>query len=39
MLYYVVVMLSPFIHQENLEKMRSYSIRIIEETNKKIIQN
>lgn len=39
MYYYVVVMLSPFINQEELEKMREYANRIIESTNKKIITN
>lgn len=39
MLYYVIVILLPFINQEELEKMRDYSNKIIEIANQKIIKN
>lgn len=39
MLYYIVVILLPFINQEQIEKMREYTNKVIEETNKKIITN
>ena len=38
-LYYVVVILLPFIHQEELEKMREYTNKAIEKANQKIITN
>ena len=39
MLYYVIVILLTFINQEELEKMREYSNKIIEVANQKIITN